>query len=390
MQEHGLSLDAPVNKQLVSWKIPENEFAKFRDVTLRHILSHTSGFNVIGFDGYKQNEPLPTLSQILNGEKPANNEPVKVGFTPGSKLSYSGGGYCVMQQLVEDVTGSSFAEFMEESVLQKLHLKTSTFRFPLPPKYTDNAAVAHPGTGAPLTGLWKTYPEGAAAGLWTTPIDLATILVELQNSFHGKNEKILRKEMVQTMFTPQIAPWGLGPVVNNAGKEALEISHKGRTDGFACGFVFFPYLRKGAVVMTNADNGAILLDQVLRSLASVYRWPTYQIETRKVFALSPQQLEKYVGRYSTEKEPNDIYDLQVFVKDNSLNIAFGTTKPYKMYAESENRFFNLETGYSFSFDTTTGSLRVGLASGFDREYRKISSTPAMSNDDVTFLGRQMP
>jgi hypothetical protein len=61
-----------------------------------------------------------------------------------------------------------------------------------------------------------------------------------------------------------------------------------------------------------------------------------------------------------------------------------------MYAESENRFFNLETGYSFSFDTTTGSLRVGLASGFDREYRKISSTPAMSNDDVTFLGRQMP
>jgi CubicO group peptidase (beta-lactamase class C family) len=372
-QEHAVCLDSSVNEQLVSWKIPENGFTTSRNLTLRHILSHTAGFNVIGFDGYKHNDSLPTLVQILNGEKPANNDPVNVEFIPGSKLSYSGGGYCVLQQLVEDVTGTSFAEFMEKTVLQKLHLKTSTFQFPLPLKYTDNAAVAHPGKGVPLKGLWKTYPESAAAGLWTTPVDLATVLIELQNSFQGVSEKILRKDMVNAMFTPQIAPWGLGPIVNNSGKETLEISHKGRTDGFSCGFVFFPYLRKGAVVMTNADNGAILLNQILRSLASIYQWPTYRSETRKAITLSSSQLEKYIGRYSTENEPNDIYDLQVFMKDNSLYITFGTTKPYKMYAEADNQFFNLETGYSLSFDTNTGSLRVMVSPGFDREYRKIFS-----------------
>ncbi|MBS0654153.1 MAG: beta-lactamase family protein [Verrucomicrobia bacterium] len=359
VQKGLLDLDQPVDEKLVSWK-PQNN-----DVTLRHLLSHTSGYNVIGFDGYKEQAPLPTLQQILNGEQPANNPPVLVQFTPGSKFAYSGGGYCVMQLLVEEVTGKPFHHFMDEVVFKKLALTRSTFCYPLPKEYVETAAVAHPGDGKPMAGRWKTYPESAAAGLWTTPSDLATLLLRI--------EEVLDKKMVAAMMKPAIPPYGLGPVVNNEGTDDVEISHKGRTDGFASGYVYFPHLKKGAVVMLNADNGSILLDQIFRSISHVYNWPTYKVETKKVASVAVSALSRHAGRYGTEHEPNDIYDIQVYLDGSDLLVAIGKTQPLKLHPESENRFFNLETGRSIIFGEEKGTptLTVVIQSGFQRTFRKF-------------------
>jgi CubicO group peptidase (beta-lactamase class C family) len=86
-----LSLDEDVNQTLKTWKVPENEFTKTEKVTLRRLMSHTGGLTVHGFPGYDIDEPLPTLVQIFNGEKPANTEAIRVDIVPGAEERYSGG-----------------------------------------------------------------------------------------------------------------------------------------------------------------------------------------------------------------------------------------------------------------------------------------------------------
>src|SRR5262249_9653163 len=148
-QEGKLSLDENVNLKLRSWKVPENEFTKEQKVTLRRILTHTAGTTVHGLIGYEQGQPIPTLVEILNGEKPANNAPIRVDFVPGSKQRYSGGGFMILQQLMIDVTGKPFPQTMRELVLDKLGLQDSTYEQPLPPSRAAAMASGRDVNGDP-------------------------------------------------------------------------------------------------------------------------------------------------------------------------------------------------------------------------------------------------
>jgi len=120
VEQGKLDLDSDVNKRLVSWKVPENEFTKEQKVTVRRLLAHTAGVTVPGFLGYEVGETLPTLRQILDGEKPANSAPIRVDMTPGGKFRYAGGGYVILQQLIMDVSGKSFPELMQKTLLHQL------------------------------------------------------------------------------------------------------------------------------------------------------------------------------------------------------------------------------------------------------------------------------
>src|ERR1700751_630308 len=143
-----LSLDESPNTYLKSWKLPYNEYQAHEKVTLRRILSHSSGLNVGGFRGYRAGEPLPSLLQILNGEKPANNPPIRVDFVPGSNSRYSGGGAEVMQQLLMDVMRQPFPELMKQLVLSPAGMTLSTYQQPLPEARWAEAAKGHDGEGA--------------------------------------------------------------------------------------------------------------------------------------------------------------------------------------------------------------------------------------------------
>jgi len=169
VEHEKLLLDEDVNEKLKSWKVPENGYTKENKVTLRRILSHNAGLTVHFFPGYAADEAIPTLVQILNGERPANTAPVRVDLVPGTKWRYSGGGTIIAQQLMIDVTGVPFPQFMREIVFDKIAMKDSTFEQPLPEARAVWAASGTYGDGRVVRGKWHIYPEMAAGGLWTTP-----------------------------------------------------------------------------------------------------------------------------------------------------------------------------------------------------------------------------
>jgi len=256
--EHGkLSLDEDVNKKLKTWKVPENEFTKEQKVTLRRLMSHSAGLTVHGFPGYAVNEPVPTLVDIFNGEKPANTAPIRVDLVPGSKMRYSGGGVTIEQQLMIDVTGKQFPQFMRETVLSKIGMTDSTYEQPLPVTRAALTATGTRGDGKSVEGRWHIYPEMAAAGLWTTPTDLAKFAIEIALSKQSKANHVLAQKSAQEMLTPQIEAEGGGAHVGLAffleDKNPGEFGHNGADEGFQALLTMNSETGRGIAIMGNSD-----------------------------------------------------------------------------------------------------------------------------------------
>ena len=180
VEQRKLFLDGDVNQVLTTWKLPSSAFTSTKPVTLRRLLSHTAGLTVHGFPGYAPDARMPTLVQVLDGSPPANTAPIRVQAEPGARWQYSGGGYTVMQQMMIDVTLEPFPDFMRRAVLAPIGMTSSTFEQPLPAALVALTASGHGAEQAPVQGRWHIYPEMAAAGLWTTPTDLARFAIEVQ------------------------------------------------------------------------------------------------------------------------------------------------------------------------------------------------------------------
>lgn len=343
--EGKLNLDEDVNKRLASWKVPENEFTKEQKVTLRRLLSHSAGMTVHGFRGYATDEPVPTLLQVLNGEKPANSAAVRVDVVPGSLWRYSGGGISVAQLLMMDVTGKQFPQFMQETVLSKLEMKHSTYQQPLPKELLAKAAAGHDGDGKVIKGKRHTYPEMAAAGLWTTPSDLARFAIEIQKSRAGKSNKVLTTEMINQMLTVQSGDYGLGLGLRGSGK-AFNFGHGGSNEGFRCMMFAYAETGQGAVVMTNGDAGSSLADEILHSIAKEYGWPDYQVREREVAQVNHRVYESYAGKYKVMGE-----DVTLTADNGHLFLQatpFGKEK-IELYPESETKYFITFDEATFTF-----------------------------------------
>lgn len=340
-----LDLDEDVNKRLASWKVPENEFTKEQKVTLRRLLSHTAGMTVHGFRGYATDEPVPTILQILNGEKPANSAAIRVDIVPGSRFRYAGGGTTVAQLLVMDVTGKPYPQFIQETVLSKLEMKHSTYQQPLPKELLAKAAAGHGQNGEVIKGKRHTYPEMAAAGLWTTPSDLARFAIEIQKSRAGKSNKVLSTEMIKQMLTVQNGNYALGLGIRGTDK-TLNFSHGGSNEGFRCMMFAYAETGQGAVIMTNGDGGAPLTDEILHSIAKEYGWPDYQVQERETAQVNPKIYESYVGKYQVAGS-----DVSVTADNGHLFIQarpFGPNK-VELYPESETKYFITIDDVAFSF-----------------------------------------
>jgi CubicO group peptidase (beta-lactamase class C family) len=283
VEQDKLSLDEDVNLKLTSWHVPDNTLNKTEKVTLRRLLSHSAGLTVHGFPGYNASASVPTLHQILDGKKPANTNAIRVDILPGKQFRYSGGGYTVLQQLMIDVTGTPFPDLLQELVLRKIGMSHSTFTQPLPKDQESNAAYAHE-EGKAIKGRWHAYPEMAAAGLWTTPTDLALFAIDLMESAQGKPGKVLSPEMARQMLTRQIGAYGLGVNVGDS-KGVSSFSHGGGNEGFTCILVANVNTRQGAVVMTNADNGPALFNEILRAISREYNWPDNRPQERSAAAI---------------------------------------------------------------------------------------------------------
>lgn len=332
VQEGKLSLDEDVNRKLVSWKVPENEFTKEQKVTLRRLLSHSSGMTNSGVGEYSCDEQIPTLLDALEGKPPSKNPPTKVDFIPGSRWRYSGGGYAVLQQLLVDITGKPFPESVDETVFQRLMMRHSTFQEPLPDNLSSLAATGHQTTGEKYKCRFI-YPEKAAAALWSTPSDLARFVIEVQRSYNRKSNRLLSAEMTRLMLTTQIENTGLGVFIAGKGR-ATRFSHGGGNQGFFSYLIGYPETGQGAVVMVNGTDYWDLVHEVVRGIALEYGWPDY-IQERAPAKISPAVYEKLAGRY--EVTPDFILTLateneRLFLKDSMTELI----------PESETRFFLMD------------------------------------------------
>ncbi len=344
VQDGKIKLEENINHKLTSWKVPDNEFTANHKVTLQGILNHSAGVTVHGFGGYASNEQVPSLLQVLNGEKPANSDPIRVDIKPDSLSRYSGGGYTIMQQLLIDLEQKPFHELMEKKILAPLKMKNSTYEQPLPQKYWDNAARAHRTNGDMIAGNWHTYPEMAAAGLWTTPTDLAKFSIEMMLSKAGKSNKILSEEMTNKMLTKVIGNNGLG--FNLGGKgENFYFSHGGSNEGYKCNLIAIPGTGQGAVIMTNGDGGGNLASEIIRAISKEYGWEIYKAKEKSVVVIDEKLYGQYEGKY--ELMPDFI--VQVNKGDKRLLLEIPGEGVSEYYPISENKFFALDGGPTIWF-----------------------------------------
>jgi CubicO group peptidase (beta-lactamase class C family) len=329
-----LTLDGDINASLSSWKLPSSAAAPGAVVTLRELLTHTAGISVHGFPGYAAGMPVPTLVQVLNGEAPANTAPIRVETMPGKEWRYSGGGYTIMQQMVLDTVKKPFPQFLHDTVLEPIGMEQSTYEQPLPAALLPVAAMPYQMDGTPVPGGPHTYPEMAAAGLWTTPSDLCRYILEVQNSLASHANHVLSQAMTQQMLTPGKGNWGLGVEIGGTPGN-MWFSHGGVNEGYESLFVGFERDGDGAAVMTNAQGGMRLANAVISAIAIAYNWPDWQPPTRTEVKADPTILARYVGSY--DLTPNITV---TFTLDGNRLMTQITGQPkFPLYAESPTKFF---------------------------------------------------
>jgi CubicO group peptidase (beta-lactamase class C family) len=339
-----LNLDADVNDYLRSWKVPASELTSKEKVTLRRLLSHSAGMTVHGFAGYAAGEKVPTLVEVLNGTPPANSAPIRVDIVPGTQWRYSGGGYEVMQQLVEDVTQQPFAQVMSGRVLGPLGMSHSTFQQPLSESALAEVATPYDTEGRPIAGGPHIYPELAAAGLWTTPSDLARYVIGVQKAAAGGSGNVLLQESARTMLTSVVDKQGIGPRLGGTAPHEY-FSHGGANEGYRCFLVGYVN-GDGAVVMTSGDNGGEIMMAVMRSIAAAYEWPDFAPPVRVLSTIDPATFDAFVGTYRfADGRPN----ITVWRDGGQMYSRIQGASIREMFPTSQREYFQRALAGRFEF-----------------------------------------
>ena len=382
VEQGKLLLDKNVNEYLKSWKLPENDWTKNTPVTLAELLSHSGGVTVHGFPGYAAGRAVPTLVQVLDGAAPANSAPIRVDSLPGKEFRYSGGGYTIAQQLLMDVEGKPYPQILSETILKPAGMNDSTYEQPLPPERLKSAAAGHDGQGRAIPGKRHTYPEMAAAGLWTTPSDLARFALAIERSYEGKPGGILSKQMAVRMLTPGLGDYGLGFGTHKRGG-ALYFSHGGSNEGFRCLLVAHREKGYGAVVMTNAENGDALMQEILRAIGAAYAWDGYPVDPIEPAKLDAAALAARAGRYQLSSD--EILTLTPG-KNDRMDARVSLLKEFELIPLSADSFVrpDADVRYQFSKDSSGRDQVVISAEGESetRTGRRVAETVRVPADDL--------
>jgi CubicO group peptidase (beta-lactamase class C family) len=356
VQEGKLDLDSDINIYLKPWKFPYDSLSKGKKITIANLLSHTAGLTVHGFDGYEKGDTIPTLVQILNGEKPANSRAVRSMYEPSLRYQYSGGGTTISQQILQDVTGQPYDTYMWNNVLKPMGMSNSFYTQPPPANKEGLLATGYYNDGTAVKASYHIYPEQAAAGLWTNPTDLARYIIETQLSLHGKSSKVLSAETTKLRLTPYIGnSAALGVFIEKKGDEKY-FNHGGSDEGFVATYFGSMENGNGVVVMANTDNGS-LLSEIVNSLASVYNWKDfYTPKIKKVVIVNNEILKSYVGNYKLYRNT-----FNVVLEKEGLVLWLNSKTKYKIYFTSDTDFFMLEMeGSELQFTKDKNNKIIGF------------------------------
>ncbi len=348
VEEGKLDLDEDVNLYLKSWKIPENEFTETEKVTLRRLLTHTAGINVHGFPGYPLGDKVPSTEDVLNGK--GNTNQIKVVNTPGESWQYSGGGYTIIQQVISDVSGMELSDYMEKNILPEIGMTESTFKYALNDSMKSIVSAAYDKKGKIYKEQWRNYPETAAAGLWTTPSDLAQYCFYIQRINTGTIDGIFSKEMIDQVLSPGKNNWGLGVSLQGEG-DSLRFGHGGKNAGFTNDLMAFAFKEDAVIIMTNGDNGNVLISDITRAVSTYYEWNLNNYIYAKPIELSKKELKKYTGHYELKMGNRTA---QIVAKIKRRQIVLSSKQlpgDLRLTPISENRFVDLNRGQRIEFNS---------------------------------------
>ncbi|MEM6569825.1 MAG: serine hydrolase [Planctomycetota bacterium] len=365
VDEGALWLDEDVNEALYSWQVPAHDFGS-NPVTLRRLLNHTAGLNVGPVGGYDIGDELPDVAQMLSGD--AKIDAVEVVARPGSEFRYSGGGYTVLQQLLVDQDDRrSFPDLLRESVLEPLGMQDSTYAQPLPKRQRALAATGYFDAGRPIKGGSRVYPALAAAGLWTTPTDLARYAISVHRARAGDEHPVLSPSMIEEMLTPGLNEWGLGPEVR-AGDNLFQ--HGGSNDGFRCQLTLLLEQGDGLAIMSNSDQASPLLWEFLLTVAKEYGWSGFEQVRKQVVPLEPEAYRRLEGVYTVEGWGS----ARVVHRDGGLWAERSWDDTVEILPESPTSFFARDDAQSVEFELEDGRVVAAWFSGWRFE-RTASASP---------------
>jgi CubicO group peptidase (beta-lactamase class C family) len=342
-----LALDRPINELLEGWKLPDNELTRATSVTLRRLLSHSAGTTVHGFLGYAAGEPIPTVLQILDGKPPANSDPIRVDLAPGTKYRYSGGGTVILQLALTERSKRPYPELLADRVLRPLEMVHSTFELALPPDRLAHAAAGYDRRGVVIPGKRHAYPEMAAAGLWTTPSDLARFFLEIARARAGKPSRV--PAAIAMQMTTQViegdsreAP-GLGVFLFDRNGARL-FGHGGADEGFQADVVCSLDGGYGLVVMANSDNGFQIFGELERAVFAAYGWPGADPLVERV-ALEPAQRARFTGSFVDGPAPVAITE-----QGGRLVVHAPFAEPTELVPIAADRVAQRDSGRQFHVD----------------------------------------
>jgi CubicO group peptidase (beta-lactamase class C family) len=324
-EKQKLPLDSEVSLVLKSWKLPPEKRSGFsaKPVTLRELLTRGAAFSGPASPGLPRKDNVPALLAVLNGLGPG---PL------GAK-----DGLAVLQQALTDQIGAPLPAIMDASVFLPLAMTHSACEVPLPPAVEASAASGHLRGGQMVEGGWLNYPVAAADGLWTTPTDYAAFLNGVVGDAIGRSATVLSASSARTLLSPPVSGGSFGYVFEGTGNDAF-FHIQARMSGYTAYACYYPARGRGAVIMTNSDNGGLLSDEILRAVSAAYGWAHFVPAEKTLFRLDPSIYDQYVGRYEVTPE----YYLKVSAEDYYLEIEPTGQARTKFYVESETIFFSVD------------------------------------------------
>ena len=261
VEDGTLDLDTPVDTYLTRWHLPDDE--RNGGVTIRRILSHTAGLSVAGYFGFNSPDDLPTIEDVLAGNSEAGNT-VEVIFEPGTRFSYSGGGFVILQLVIEEVTGMSFADYAQQAVLEPLGMSHSDFA--MTDEILTNIATGYDDDGNPRDTLY--FTTQAAGGFNTTAQDLAVfVAAHFPTGDEPAGRGVISSEHVDELFVPQEASgdeYSYGYFIHTLAprSEDVVVWHDGFNRGWRALFAIFPTHDIGVVMLTNSEQGYFVMTQL--------------------------------------------------------------------------------------------------------------------------------
>lgn len=348
VQEGKISLQKDIREYLKTWELPNSKFSTSRKITLANLLSHTSGLGTGGFFGYKITDTIPSLNQILNGIKPANSDPVQSINFPGAEYFYSGGGTTLIRKILEDRFKTDYTSLIQTNVLTPLNMKRSTYNQPLQ-MAENNFASGYVGDSQVIEGGYHVFPELAPDGLWSNATDIAKFILSIQKSLKGETSLLKRQTALQMLS--KVFPtsnYTLGFIVEDKSDEKY-FSHRGANYGYRS--VFYGSMRtgKGIVVLINSENGEMLINEIVNSVAIAYDWKGfYNPPVKKLVNTDPALIKDVQGKYSNG-------EANFTITNNNGKIEMIGNSAELLHYVGNHRFFllsspNIEVVFSRSDD----------------------------------------